>query len=200
MGYVMAIDVGTTYTSAAMLDRATGTAAILGLGNRTAQIPSVLYRQPDATFLVGEPAERRGQSDPTHLAREFKRRIGDSVPILIAGIPYSPQALTAQIMRWVLDDATERLTVMTQTASGFDIAEADLKLRGPGEFFGMRQHGLPEFKLADITGEVELLKLTRQDAEAMLQKDAQLRQPSLAALRRELLAQFGDSLALPQIG
>ena len=95
MGYVLGVDLGTTYTAAATWDPADGAARMLGLGNRALQIPSVLYRQPDGTFLVGEPAERRGTSDPANVVREFKRRIGDHVPIVIGTIPYSPQALTA---------------------------------------------------------------------------------------------------------
>ena len=84
---------------------------MLGLGNRALQIPSVLYRQPDGTFLVGEPAERRGAADPANVVREFKRRIGDHVPIVIGAVPYSPQSLTAELLRWVVDLATERMPV-----------------------------------------------------------------------------------------
>ncbi len=141
---------------------------------------------PNATVMLIENADRFGLSQ----LHQLRGRVGRGEHASLCLLLSDPTS----------EDATERLTVMTQTASGFDIAEADLKLRGPGEFFGMRQHGLPEFKLADITGELELLKLTRQDAEAMLQNDPQLRRLSLMALRRELLAQFGESLALPQIG
>ena len=141
---------------------------------------------PNASVMLVENADRFGLSQ----LHQIRGRVGRG-----------EQASFCLLMSDVAtDDAAERLMTLTQMSSGFDIAEADLKLRGPGEFFGMRQHGLPEFKLADITGEVELLKLTRQDAEAMLRADPQLRQASVVALRRELLAQFGDSLALPQIG
>ena len=76
---------------------------MIGLGNRALQIPSVLFLKPDGEFLVGEAAERRGLTEPDRLAREFKRRIGDHVPIMVAGAPFSPQALTAQLLRWVVD-------------------------------------------------------------------------------------------------
>ena len=82
---------------------------VIGLGNRALQIPSVLFLKPDGEFLVGEAAERRGLTEPDRLAREFKRRIGDHVPIMVAGAPFSPQALTAQLLRWVVDSATERM-------------------------------------------------------------------------------------------
>lgn len=107
MGYGLGVDLGTTYAAAASIDG--GEPAMLGLGNRALQIPSVLYLQPDGTVLVGEAAERRGAADPTRVVREFKRRIGDHVPILVAGTPYSPQALTARLLSWVLAQATERL-------------------------------------------------------------------------------------------
>ena len=54
-------------------------------------MPSVLFLKPDGEFLVGEAAERRGVTEPDRLAREFKRRIGDHVPIMVAGAPFSPR-------------------------------------------------------------------------------------------------------------
>ncbi|MEO5833990.1 MAG: Hsp70 family protein, partial [Nakamurella sp.] len=109
MGYVLGVDLGTTFTAAATYDRADGQARMLGLGNRALQVPSVLYRQPDGQFLVGEAAVRRGLTDPVNVAREFKRRIGDHVPIIIGGSPYSAQSLTARLLRWVVEQATERM-------------------------------------------------------------------------------------------
>ncbi|HEY5845405.1 MAG TPA: Hsp70 family protein, partial [Microlunatus sp.] len=107
MPYRLGVDLGTTFTAAAV---ANGTApAMVGLGNRALQVPSVLFLQKDGGFLVGEPAERRGLTEPDRVVREFKRRIGDPVPILIAGSPYSPQALAATMLRWVLQSTTERM-------------------------------------------------------------------------------------------
>src|ERR671916_3222686 len=107
MPYRLGIDLGTTFTAAAVADGSEPT--VIGLGNRALQIPSVLFLNPDGKFLVGEAAERRGLTEPDRLAREFKRRIGDHVPIMLAGAPFSPQALTAHLLRWVIDTATERM-------------------------------------------------------------------------------------------
>ena len=98
------------------------------------------------------------------------------------------------------DIAKERLTIMTQTNNGFEIAERDLELRGPGEFFGTRQHGLPEFKLADITQEMQLLQEAKEDALAMLADDPKLRKAEHAKLRRALVEMFGETLPLAQVG
>jgi ATP-dependent DNA helicase RecG len=98
------------------------------------------------------------------------------------------------------ESAEQRLRAMTRTNDGFEIAEMDLRLRGPGEFFGVRQHGLPQLKLADITREIELLQIAREDALAMLEADPDLRLPVHRNLREELLQRFGQTLALAQVG
>ena len=106
--YRLGVDLGTTYTAAATCVE-DGTPSMLGLGDRTLQAPSLLYLQPDGSALMGEAAGRRGRADPQRLAREFKRRIGDPIPIIVAGSPHSPQSLTARILRWVLDESEQRL-------------------------------------------------------------------------------------------
>jgi hypothetical protein len=81
---------------------------MLGLGIRAMQVPSVVYLLPDGGVVVGEAAEQRGASDPSRLVREFKRRVGDPVPLVVGGAPYSAQALTARLLEWVVGVATER--------------------------------------------------------------------------------------------
>ncbi|MFO7959554.1 MAG: Hsp70 family protein [Nitriliruptoraceae bacterium] len=104
MTYNLGVDVGTTYTAAAVSSN--GRAEIVTLGNRSAVIPTVVYlREPDA-LLVGDAANRRAFTDPAAVAREFKRRVGDPTPILLAGSPMSPQALMARTLRWVVDQVT----------------------------------------------------------------------------------------------
>jgi molecular chaperone DnaK len=106
MAYRLGVDIGTTYTAAAVFSN--GATEILGLGNRAMQIPSVLYLRPEGGFLVGEAAEARSAAEPDRVVREFKRRLGDPVPILVAGSPFSAEALIARLLSYVVGVATER--------------------------------------------------------------------------------------------
>ena len=141
---------------------------------------------PNATVMLIENAERYGLSQ----LHQLRGRVGRG--------QYASQCLL--VGDAVTDVARERLEALVHTISGFEIAEIDLQLRGPGEFFGTRQHGLPEFKLADIAGELEMLKLTREDATAILESDPQLRLSEHQLLRHALIKQFGAGLDLVQIG
>jgi actin-like ATPase involved in cell morphogenesis len=107
MSYRLGVDLGTTYTAAAVSTEG-ATPVMVGLGNRAMQVPSVLFLDRDDTFLAGEAAERRGLQEPDRVVREFKRRIGDQVPILVAGSPQSPQSLQAKLLSWVVALVTQR--------------------------------------------------------------------------------------------
>lgn len=107
MSYRVGVDLGTTFTAAAVANGQPPT--MVGLGNRALQIPSVLYLAPDGEFVCGESAERRGLAEPDRVVREFKRRIGDTVPILVAGSPYSAQSLTARLLRHVWQTTRDRM-------------------------------------------------------------------------------------------
>jgi ATP-dependent DNA helicase RecG len=141
---------------------------------------------PNATVMVIENAEQFGLSQLHQLRGRVGRGSEVSYCILV-GDPLN-------------ETAKERLATMTQTTNGFEIAERDLQLRGPGEFFGTRQHGLPEFKLADITQEMQLLQQAKEDALAVLAEDARLINPEHAKLRAALIGMFGDTLPLAQVG
>jgi molecular chaperone DnaK (HSP70) len=106
VGYRLGVDLGTTYTAAAV--NVDGRVEMLGLGIRAMQVPSVVFIRDDGEVIVGEAAEQQGAADPSRLVREFKRRIGDAVPLIIGGSPYSAQALTARLLAWVVGIATER--------------------------------------------------------------------------------------------
>ncbi|HMO27167.1 MAG TPA: ATP-dependent DNA helicase RecG, partial [Tepidisphaeraceae bacterium] len=141
---------------------------------------------PNATEMLIESAERFGLSQLHQLRGRVGRGANKSHCILISAAQN--------------DDAVERLNAMCRTNDGFEIAEIDMKLRGPGDFLGTRQHGLPALKIADITEELELLSDARDDALSILETDPQLSRPHHAALRRALLEKFGDALPLAQIG
>jgi len=141
---------------------------------------------PNATIIVIESAERFGLSQLHQLRGRVGRGEHASRCILLSD---------AQT-----EDAMARLQAMVDTTSGFDIAEMDLKLRGPGQFFGTQQHGLPELKLADISQELELLKVAKDDATELLAADPDLRKPVHKHLRAALIERFGDSIPLAQVG
>ena len=98
--YVLGVDVGTTFTAAAT--HRGGRTEIAALGNHAPPIPSLVFLREDGEILVGEAAERRGVAEPHRLAREFKRRVGDETPILLAGSPYSAERLIAAVLREVV--------------------------------------------------------------------------------------------------
>ncbi|GGN63663.1 hypothetical protein GCM10010112_23110 [Actinoplanes lobatus] len=104
--YALGIDLGTTYTAAATWRD--GHAEIVPLGSHSAAIPSVVLLREDETFLTGEAASRRGLTEPHQVAREFKRRMGDTTPILLGGVPQSAEALTARMLRAVADQVIAR--------------------------------------------------------------------------------------------
>ena len=80
------------------------------------------------------------------------------------------------------DEAQKRLRIMTQTNDGFKIADADLQMRGPGDFFGARQHGLPEMKIADMLEQTQLVHEASDCAEKLLKLDPTLQDPAHDAL------------------
>jgi actin-like ATPase involved in cell morphogenesis len=104
--YTVGVDLGTTFAAAAVWRD--GRAEISPLGMRTAEIPSVVLARPDGTFLTGEAATRRALLEPDRVAREFKRRLGDSTPLLLGGSPFSAVALTARLLSAVVTAVIDR--------------------------------------------------------------------------------------------
>ncbi|HZN65738.1 MAG TPA: ATP-dependent DNA helicase RecG [Tepidisphaeraceae bacterium] len=141
---------------------------------------------PNATVMLIDNAERFGLSQ----LHQLRGRVG-------RGSELSHCVLISDAVN---ETSVARLRAMTETNDGFQIAEMDLQLRGPGEFFGTRQHGLPEFKLADITNEMELLQQAKEDALALLASDPKLARPENRNVRDALVKQFGGALDLAQIG
>ncbi len=125
---------------------------------------------PNASLMVVENAERFGLSQLHQLRGRVGRGVHQSYCVLV----------TASRS----DGARERLGALRATNDGFQIAEADLRLRGPGDFFGKRQHGLPQLKVADLAQDMEVLKEAKAAAEALIRAD-----PSLSAPEHRLLLQ-----------
>lgn len=142
---------------------------------------------PNATVMVVEQAERFGLSQLHQLRGRVGRGPHKSYCILMAG-----QRLS--------DEARARLEAMQRTTDGFRIAEEDLKLRGPGEFWGSRQHGLPELKLANLVADALLVPLAREDAKSLVAADPGLSKPEHGPLRRLILGFFSDAGDLIGVG
>jgi ATP-dependent DNA helicase RecG len=98
------------------------------------------------------------------------------------------------------EEANRRLRAFIKTTDGFELAETDFNLRGPGELFGTRQHGLPPFRIADLQRDRELLEEARRDARQLIETDPGLSQPDHARLRRMVLARYGQVLDLGDVG
>ena len=106
MSYGLGVDLGTTRSAAAIVED--GQVSMVSFGLDATTLPSVVFADEDGNVLVGDSAARRGAADPTRLAREFKRRTGDPEPLILGGAPWSPSALTARLLRSILDQVAER--------------------------------------------------------------------------------------------
>ncbi|WP_119165783.1 ATP-dependent DNA helicase RecG [Algihabitans albus] len=125
---------------------------------------------PSATVMVVEQAERFGLAQLHQLRGRIGRGSEKSICLLLYASPLG------QVAR-------ERLKVLRETDDGFRIAETDLELRGAGELLGTRQSGLPQFRLADLDRQADLLAVARDDARLILERDPELQNPRGQALR-----------------
>lgn len=142
---------------------------------------------PQATIMVVEHAERFGLTQLHQLRGRVGRGKKQAYCILITEPPISEEALT-------------RLQTMAKTNDGFKISEVDLQIRGPGEFFGTKQHGLPELKLADILTDQTLLNQARQDAFQLVADDPQLLAEEVKHVRRHFIKNYQHKYGLFQVG
>ena len=142
---------------------------------------------PNATIMVIEHAERFGLAQMHQLRGRVGRGSQESFCCLVADVGQSR-------------DSFERLMVMESTGDGFAIAEADLKLRGPGEYLGTRQSGTPALRAANLVRDGELLALARGEALAWLGKDPGLETGESAELRRVLTSRWEGLLDLAEVG
>jgi ATP-dependent DNA helicase RecG len=140
---------------------------------------------PNATIMVVEGADRFGLAQLHQLRGRIGRAEAKSYCLLFTETEN--------------EAARSRLEIMTRSNDGFEIAEQDLKLRGPGEMFSTRQHGLPDLKLANIVDDFELLAMARRYAFVLASEDPMLTKPQHKNIRQSLLDKFGSSLGLADV-
>ncbi|MDO9464033.1 MAG: ATP-dependent DNA helicase RecG [bacterium] len=141
---------------------------------------------PNATIMLIENAERFGLSQ----LHQLRGRIGrgkDQSYCILHGMPRTPEA-------------QKRLTVMTQTQDGFRIAQEDLELRGPGEFFGTKQHGLPELKIGNIILDLDIMEIAREEAVNIIKSDPELSAKENYLIKRNFLQSFKHRIDLAKVG
>ena len=133
---------------------------------------------PNATLMIIENAERFGLSQLHQLRGRVGRGKKKSWCILVSDHEG--------------DDVKARLDIMCKTSDGFKISEEDLRLRGPGDFFGQRQHGLPEMHVADLGADAAILKKAKEEADRILAADPALSLPAHAPLKQRIDQLFTD--------
>ena len=141
---------------------------------------------PNATLIVIENAERFGLSQLHQLRGRVGRGEHQSACYLVA----SPRG----------DDSYQRIQAMIRTNNGFQIAEADLNIRGPGEFFGTRQSGIPNFKIANIIHDASLLETAKKEAELLVKADPKLKAPGHQLLKSILQKHWKGHLEIASVG
>ncbi len=137
---------------------------------------------PNATVMVIQHAERYGLSQLHQLRGRIGRGSRSSYCLLFSDA--------------VGEVSSARLAILCETSDGFRIAEEDLRLRGPGEMLGKRQHGLPAFRVADLVGDLDLLEQARDDAAVILRADGDLTQREHLPLRKAMSKRYAEVLGL----
>ncbi len=133
---------------------------------------------PNASVMVIENAERFGLSQLHQLRGRIRRGVHEAFCVLFC--------------KSGGEIAKERMKIMQETNDGFKISEKDLILRGPGEFFGVRQHGLPELKIANLAEDMEILKMAGMAAEEILKEDKTLSLPQNKNLKKRVMQRYEE--------
>ena len=137
---------------------------------------------PNASVMVIENAERFGLAQLHQLRGRVGRGSDDAYCFLMC---YTDSEL-----------ANERMDIMTGSMSGFDIAEEDLKLRGPGEIFGTRQHGLPQLKISDLLRHRDVLEAAMNSARELIERDSKLEKPESVMVKQKVKKMFGSDISI----
>ncbi|MCA9173766.1 MAG: ATP-dependent DNA helicase RecG [Planctomycetales bacterium] len=140
---------------------------------------------PNATLMTVEGGERFGLAQ-LHQLRGRIRRGKHPGFVAVFGDPQT-------------DDGRKRLEAFCRTSDGFELAELDFRLRGPGDLFGTKQHGLPPLRIADLQRDTELLALAQQDARSLLEDDPGFEAPRHRRLREMVLRRYGETLDLSDV-
>jgi ATP-dependent DNA helicase RecG len=141
---------------------------------------------PNATLMTIEHGERFGLAQ----LHQLRGRVGRGTHQGYVCVFASPGS----------DEATQRLQAFESSTDGFELAEIDFQLRGPGEFFGTRQHGLPPLMVADLRRDMEILQRARHVARTMVDEDPGLKAPSFHRLRKMMLNRYGTAMQLGDVG
>ena len=143
---------------------------------------------PNATVMVVEHAERFGLSQLHQLRGRIGRGAAQSYCVLMTGGKVSPEA-------------QERLEAMARTQDGFEIAELDLQQRGPGEFFGTKQAGMPNFRVANLLRDRDILELARNEARTVMEgPNEQISKQEIANAVMHLRAHWNRRYGLVEVG
>jgi ATP-dependent DNA helicase RecG len=142
---------------------------------------------PNATVMMVEHAERFGLAQLHQLRGRVGRGTAGGTCLLVRSERCS-------------EEGRRRLEVMAQSQDGFRIAEADLDIRGPGEFLGTRQSGIPDFRVANLLRDGRILEEARQEAFRLVDETDFLHDDRFEPLRRELKARWGSRLELARLG
>ncbi len=137
---------------------------------------------PNATMMVVENAERFGLAQ----LHQLRGRVGRGKEKSYCILKYDSKS----------DIVKERMNIMQSTNDGFVISEKDLELRGPGEFFGTKQHGIPEFKVANLFTDMQILKEAQKTANEILEEDINLVKPENQAIKDKINKLFANKLEL----
>jgi ATP-dependent DNA helicase RecG len=138
---------------------------------------------PNATIMIVQEADRFGLAQ----LHQLRGRVG-------RGAEQSYCLLVSRPKDELTEDAKLRLNALVEISDGFKLAEVDLELRGAGDVLGTRQHGLPEFRVARLPEDAEVLVRARDRADEIILEDPALARPEYALLREAVVARFGPEL------
>lgn len=154
---------------------------------------------PNASVIMIEHAERFGLAQLHQLRGRVGRSGHQSYCLLMASNGAVLRSRKAKTAGESVTTSRERLEALVRSTDGFVIAEEDLRIRGPGEFFGFRQWGMPEFRVANLIRDADLLQQVRQEAFALLRQDPHLKAPMHQGLREAMVRKWEKKLDLGSI-